>query len=386
MKSLVFLLLVYVPFSFATAVFEFKDVTVVSNQPSEYEARKELEQKAVRQVIRKQIRTIAGKNVYKEKNDVINKKILSKTKNIVTSVVEKNVTYAIPTSTGQYDINISQKTLLNLMRKNGFFASLSKKSVVLPLVAVEDKVNFKNYFWWGGDNPFFTKVGKPLIRSLHRQLYKQLKLTGGQVLMPIQKRLVNAVDSEQKFLNLKSADHIKLAEKFGADTVLLGKIIIQKDSQQQNTYVLRYDIQALDMQSFKITGFVKKDYVSLPGSFKASTYQVFKESKAEATTQLLASINESKNLGVVGAKTFLIKLKGDLKYKQYSQLKNDLKVNIGAVNSLTEKEFKPGSIVLELSSPSQIDNVAKKLSQSKFGSLKVEVSKDSDQSIVLDVK
>ncbi len=371
---------------FAESYTEIKDIKVSSSEVEQYDIRKDLNQKAIQKASNQEIMKILGPKMYKAYKNKIIKNIIPQSNKYISSITPLKINVKAPNSIGTYSIRMSQESLMSLLRQNGMFYSVNTRMKVLPLVVYRDQVDSKNYFWWGGNSPFSSRRGKSIIKSFHSAMAGEFKKDKFSVITPIKNMTFKKVPVGQQFLKLNSADVKAIARATGANVVIFGEVTVGKGMMKNETYTVDYDLKAVQVEGMKILSTVKKSYTSLPGSFKASMRQLLRRSNKSIVSKLETNLKEFWGSGHIGERTYTITLKGNLKYKQYKSFKKDLITNIGAVNSINEKNFRPGTIVLELSSPSSLNTVAERLKKSKFSKYKVNVSQDSKSSLELDIQ
>jgi len=371
---------------FATSYTEVKNIVVTSDKIEQYDIKQDLNNKAIVKAAEIEIKKILGPKGYRTHKSKIIKNVYPQSKKYISSLTPLKLNVEPPNSTATYSVRLSQESLMQLLKTNGMFYSNSAEMKILPLVVYKDNVDFKNYFWWGGNSPFVSKRGKSFLKNFHKKLTANLKENKFSVIEPIRKKYFKKIPVEQQFLKLSPSDVKAIAKAIGANMVILGEITVGKGMKVDETYTVGYNIRAVQVEGMKTISTAKEVFTSLPGSFRSSVPQLVKRSHQNIIAKLGSGFKNIWNEGQMGAKIYTITLKGDLKYKQYKSFKKDLITNIGAVNSINEKNFSPGTIVLELNSPASLKNVAERLKKSKFRKYKVNVSQDSKSSLELDIQ
>lgn len=384
---MVFIFNLFLSFTlFAASYTEVNNIVVTSDKLEQYDIKKDLNNKAIMKAAEIEIKKLLGPKKFNKLKSKIIKDIYPHSKKYISSMTPLKLDIDAPNSKATYSVRLSQESLMQLLKTNGMFYSASTEMKILPLVIYKDNVDFKNYFWWGGNSPFASKNGKRFLRGFHQKLAANLKENKFSVIEPIRKKYFKNVPVGQQFLKLSPSDVKLIAKAVGANMVILGEITVAKGMKVNGTYTVGYNIKAIQVEGMKTLSTVKETFTSLPGSFKSSVSQLVKRSHASVIAKLGSGFKNIWNDGQMGAKIYTITLKGNLKYKQYKSFKKDLITNIGAVNSINEKNFSPGTIVLELNSPSSLKKVAERLKKSKFSKYKVNVSQDSKSSLELDIQ
>ncbi len=352
-----------------------------SDKLSSFEARQDLEKKAVEIATLTQIKKIIGAKRYAQQKEKIHNSVLPLAKKMVVSLNSKPASKNEGLFVQSFDIGLDIDRLSNVLRQRGHFYSHANTLVISPFLNFSDKVNFKDYYWWGAGSPYQSKLGLKLIRDFHTSFEKKLDQKQFSVAKPIANDMNQKIQMNQQFLNLSSKEQMKIAKKMNSKIAIRGTIKINDNPKKINSYIINYDLEVFHLETMRSLAQVKRQAISLPGSFESAVWLAYQKSKDSVSDSLALSLKKSWKSGKVGAQLFKITVRGRLKYNQYQRFKKDLVSSIGTINSIKEKSFGPEAIVLELDATSSVDDMVKRLKASKFPNYQVKVKKENQTSL-----
>lgn len=373
MKSFIFVIMMAVSsWAFAQEMIE-KSYTGQSQEINDELARKQIVNLGAQTLSETIIQDLIGMDRFIKNKALIQRKVISQnskyTPFIKNSELTLNGDQKVMTVTYKFSVNELRK----MLTEQGLLQNDEGLPQILPIVALQNKINSNDYRWWKTDgadaDPTNLKIMKK-IEEVTRNSFRKNQLF---IHKPIEHQFYQVMKNDSWSEKIAIDDLRSLGLYFYAPVVVEGMITLEKSNNK--SIQLNIKLTGVQLNSNKIIGDVSRK-ILLPINENQIESSI-KDPIESAMNDLSTQVFEVWQKGTIDALTYRLSLKGKIPFLVQDKLKEHLKSLYFGIKSITERQIDNQGIVYEVASTQDMNQFAQtiktiEIDQIKFRYVKVQ--------------
>ncbi len=367
---------------------EVLDIVHVSKKPANDKdiTRDALTQAAIEDVSLENIKLLIGAAKAERNKAVIQNKILKNSNKYILSIKSSNSERVGNEVQMAVELKISLKNLRTLLLEEGLLYQLEGPPKVLPLVAISDRVNSRQYGWWyqqkDKDYSFVAEIAEAFNKSLKDELSK----IGFYGMSPLSSNFSGSVPEPYRIGNLQRADALFLGEFFKSSIVVRGEVLLRPKLNSDNIYLVDVRLEALHSSNGRVLGEVVRTFETAPGQFRAVAAKKFQEVGERIAADMSVQLSDAWKKGTFGSSLLRLTVRGSLAPRELDQFKKTILLQVRDIKSLRERFLQAGSTTYEIDSSTNTQQLAIAIRSAKLAPFNVEVNDVRPEALSIYVK
>lgn len=345
-----------------------------SKEKNAVQARKEIIEKANEEIAKALVVEMIGEAKYNRNRTVINQKVV-RNFNRFTPYVKNGELEQLPDGTYKLSTvaRVNMNDLQALLLENGLLYETDGTPTAIPFVKMIDKVNGKSYTWWSeresSGDLLVIKQEKIFEELLKDAFYKK----NFYLQRPASHRFFELLPSAYQSENLRGEDLQTLAEKLGAQIVVMGDIQVMAHRERSDAFAMSVSLTALQASNNRVIAEVVREFETDAGNFETVVDRKFKQAVQSTCQDLAAQVLEAWQKGTIGASLYKVTIRGRLPAQLQESFKDQLKSKVREIKTVRERLISSDGIVFEVDSSVGPQEIAKKAALLEVGGLKLVV-------------
>ncbi len=281
-------------------------------------------------------------------------------------------------------LKVSQKSLVSLLQQSGLMSTQEGSPSLLPAVTFTDLVNHKSLSWW--INIGSSDDAGAFLKTQERVFFESLKTNflkfGFQVQDPLKAQAKKTLPPNLQVEGLRTQDYLMMGELLKSQLVLKGDVKIESGKVSQSYKILtRFTV--LHSGNGRVVADSLRNVETDSGPFAIVVPKKMAMLFEDINQDLATQFNEAWTRGTLGANLIRLVIKGVFDYKNLESVKEDIKTQVRAVHSLSERLFVGNQIEFDVDIEGGIEALSKSLGQVKWRTIQLRVDSVDANRIVL---
>ncbi len=375
-------------FLFAQVTLLERSYTFESDKESMSEAKKEIQDKAIDQIVEELATETMGEVRFAKAKKSLSVQLANKSARFIpfSNITDSKQTDKVLKQTLMFKINLAE--FRNVLKSIGQLEEIDKNQSILPLVRYENAILQKNSSWWNKDDD----ISKSL--SVMEEKLGEIFLRGGFYLTPAnQVGLTTALPTSFNKSHLNAEDTLKLARLLQTPYVLSGLVLIKRSERQMDQMRMEVHLNLVQAENGKMLADIKRIYdMPLTKDSTKLDAEISKKMSDEAESiggEIVSLMTDALQRGLVNSQKIRIKFTMASQPQKIELLKERVKAQSGNIKNVKEKSISANSIVYEVDFVGNIKDIQDKLLAMDVKSLsylKVELTNTAPEEISFELK
>jgi hypothetical protein len=365
-----------------------RSYTFESAKESATEAKKEIQDKAIGQIVEELGTDVLGEARFTKNKKTLSVQLANKFTRFIpfSNITESKQTDKTLKQTLMFKINLTE--FRNVLKAIGQLEEIDKNQAILPLVRYENAILQKNSSWWNKDDDNSKSL------SVMEEKLGEIFLRGGFYLTPAsQVGLSSALPTSYNKSQLNQEDTLKLARLLQTPYVLSGHVLIKRSERQMDQMRMEVHLNLVQAENGKMLADIKRIYdVPLTKNSTKLDAEISKKMSDEAESiggEIVSLMTDALQRGLVNSQKILLKFIMASQPQKVEVLKERVKAQSGNIKNVKEKSISANSIVYEVDFVGNIKDIQDKLLAMDVKSLsyvKVELTNAHPEEISFELK
>ncbi|MBL7543753.1 MAG: hypothetical protein JNL11_08045 [Bdellovibrionaceae bacterium] len=338
-----------------------RSYTIESEKESATEARKEIQDKAIMQIVEEFGVEVLGEARYsKQKKSVINQLVQKSSRFIpFSNITESQQIDKKTKQTVMFKVNLAE--FRNMLKSLGQLEEIDKNQSILPLVKIENSISQRMSSWW-------TKEEKSTSKTLVAMEDKlsEIFLRGGFYLLPAnQIELSAALPKSYNKSQLSTDEVLKLARLAQTPYVLSGQVLVKRSERMMDQMRVEVHLNLLQAENGKMLADIKRIYdVPLAKDSAKMESELSKKIADESESigaEIVSLMTDALQRGLVNSQKIRLKFAMVSQPQKVELLKERVKAQSGNIKNIKEKSIAANSVTYEIDFVGNIKDVQDKL-------------------------
>lgn len=384
-----FLLLLIPILSFSQVSLLERSYTLESEKESATEAKKEIQDKAILQIVEELGVEVLGDVRFNKHKKMLSTQLVQKASRFIpfSNITESKQADNKLKQTVMFKVNVTE--FRNILKSMGQLEEIDKNQSILPLIRIENTILQKTSAWWNKDGEPNSKTMTVLEEKLG-----EVFLRGGFYVTPAsQIGLAEALPSSYSKSQLSNDDVLKLARLAQTPYVLSGHILTKRSDRLMDQMRLELHFNLLQAENGKMLADIKRIY-DLPLAKDAAKMdvEISKKVADEADSigaEIVSLMTDALQRGLVNSQKIRLKFLMSSQPQKIEILKERVKAQSGNIKNVKEKSISANSITYEIDFIGNIKDIQDKLLAMDVKNLnytKVELTNSQSEEISFELK
>ncbi|MBL7555312.1 MAG: hypothetical protein JNM24_05775 [Bdellovibrionaceae bacterium] len=366
-----------------------RSYTFESDKESMTEAKKEIQDKAIAQIVEELGTEVLGDARFNKAKKTLGTQLANKSARFIpfSNITESKQTEKILKQTLMFKINLAE--FRNVLKSIGQLEEIDKNQAILPLIRYENSILQKTSSWWNRDEEASTKT----LATMEEKL-GEIFLRGGFYLAPAnQVGLATALPSSFNKSQLNSEETLKLARLLQTPYVLSGHVHVKRSDRTMDQMRMEVHLNLIQAENGKMLADIKRIYdMPLTKDSSKLDSEVSKKVTDEAESiggEIVSLMTDALQRGLVNSQKIRIKFVMSSQPQKIEWLKERVKAQSGSIKNVKEKSISANSIVYEVDFVGNIKDIQDKLLAMDVKSLnyaKLELTNSQPEEISFELK
>lgn len=385
----IFLSVLVPMFVMAQASLLERSYTFESDKESVAEAKKEIQDKAIAQIVEELGNEVLGEARFNKSKKTLSIQLANKSARFIpfSNITESKQTDKILKQTLMFKINLAE--FRNVLKSIGQLEEIDKNQSILPLIRYENSILQKTSSWWNKDDDNSSKMPTVMEEKLG-----EIFLRGGFYLTPAnQVGLATALPNNYSKSQLNAEEILKLARLLQTPYVLSGHVLVKRSERTMDQMRLEFHLNLIQAENGKMLADIKRIYeVPLTRDSSKLDTDISKKVSDEADSiggEIVSLMTDALQRGLVNSQKIRIKFIMSSQPQKIESLKERVKAQSGNIKNVKEKSISANSIVYEVDFVGNIKDIQDKLLAMDVKNLsyaKVELTNSAPEEISFELK
>lgn len=375
-------------FLFGQVTLLERSYTFESDKESMSEAKKEIQDKAIGQIVEELATETMGEARFAKAKKSLSMQLANKSARFIpfSNITDSKQTDKVLKQTLMFKINLTE--FRNVLKSIGQLEEIDKNQSILPLVRYENAILQKNSSWWNKED----ENSKSLV--VMEEKLGEVFLRGGFYLTPAsQVGLATALPTSFNKSQLNAEDTLKLARLLQTPYVLSGHMLVKRSDRQMDQMRMEVHLNLVQAENGKMLADIKRIYdVPLTKDSTKLDAEISKKMSDEAESigsEIVSLMTDALQRGLVNSQKIRVKFTMASQPQKIELLKERVKAQSGNIKNVKEKSISANSIVYEVDFVGNIKDIQDKLLAMDVKSLsylKVELTNTAPEEISFELK
>lgn len=386
-KSLLLLLLPILGLSQVTLLE--RSYTIESEKESATEAKREIQDKAIRQIVEELSIEVLGELRYSKRKSSLNTTLVQKSARFIpfSNIVDSKQIDKKLKQTILFKVNVAE--FRNVLKSLGQLEEIDKNQSILPMIRFENEISQRTSSWWNKDDESLSKTANVMEEKL-----AEIFLRGGFYLSPVnQVPLTTVLPSSFNKSNLNSEEVLKLARLLQTPYVLAGSVVIKRSEKVMNNMRIEMHFNLLQSENGKALADIKRVYEQpLPRDSSKLDDEISKKVAAESESigaEIVSLMTDALQRGLINSQKIRLKFGMASLPQKIESLKERLRIQSGNIKNVKEKSISANSVTFEVDFIGSVNDIRDKVLSMDVKSLsflKLDLISSQPEEIVFELK
>lgn len=366
-----------------------RSYTIESEKESITEAKKEIQDKAITQIVDELgVEVLGGARYEKQKKTLTNQMVNRSSRFIpFSNIVESAQVENKLKQTVMFKVNLAE--FRNVLKALGKLEEIDKNQSILPMIRFENAISQKASSWWSKDDEALTKA-----MTVMEERLGEIFLRGGFYLAPTsQVGLSAALPKDFNKSQLNSEEVLKLAHLLQTPYVLSGHVVVKRSERLMDQARMELHLNLLQAENGKTLADIKRVYeLPLPKDSAKLDSEISKKVTDEADSvgsEIVSLMTDALQRGLINSQKLRLRFTMVSQPQKIELLKERVKAQSGNIKNVKEKSIAANSIVYEIDFVGNIKDLQDKLLAMDLKSLsysKIELKYSQPEEISFELK
>lgn len=366
-----------------------RSYTVESEKESATEAKKEIQDKAIMQIVEELGMEVLGEARYAKRKTSLNKTLVQKSARFIpfSTITESKQIDKKLKQTLLFKVNVAE--FRNVLKALGQLEEIGKNQSILPLIYYENTISQKASSWWQKDSEALTRTSMMMEEKLN-----EVFMRGGFYLPPA--NLISLSSILPKSYNksqLNSDEILKLAHLVQTPYILSGKVLIKRSEKLTNHMRIELNLNLVQAENGKTLADIKRVYEQpLPKDEQKLDAEINKKVIDESesiATEIVSLMTDALQRGLINSQKIRLKFTMASQPQKIELLKDRVKAQSRNIKNVKEKLISANSVTYEIDFIGSVKDIQEKLMAMDVKSLsylKLELKSSQPEEIGFELK
>ncbi len=325
-----------------------RSYTIESEKESTTEAKKEIQDKAIMQIVEELGVEVLGEARYAKRKSSLNTSLAQKSARFIpfSNITESKLVDKKLKQTVLYKINLAE--FRNILKAMGQLEEIDKNQSILPLIHFENMISQRAYSWWHKDDDSLAKTALVMENKLG-----EVFLRGGFYLSPANEMtLSEALPSGYNKSQLNNDEILKLARLLQTPYVLSGNVVIKRSEKQMNMMRIELHLNLIQAENGKTLADIKRVYEqALPKDNAKVDDEISKrvgEDSESVGAEIVSLMTDALQRGLINSQKMKLKFAMASQPQKIEVLKEQIKAQNSNIKNVKEKSISANSVTFEI--------------------------------------
>ncbi len=358
-----------------------------SKADSAPEASRAIIQSVTQSVARRSVIEMIGEKSYQKNKTVVENRIIRESFKFIPFV-----TPGTPVKVGDgwkmsVQLKVSLSSLREMVLTNGLLFDVEGPAAILPLVALSDRINQRQWRWWLLEK---DDEGRKFLLQVqdrfNQAMYSEMNLKGFYLIRPQTTALVGVLPASFRSERLRPEDLRFWGEFFNAQMALKGDLRLRESSAIAGGYQISIKLQAVQTANSRSVAEVSRTYDTEPGVYETVVRSKLATALPEVAKDLTTQIVDAWQKGTLGSNLLRLSVRGRLGPKQVNEFRTSVLKSMREIKMMRERVIETDNITFEVDFAGGAQDFGEKFRQLTIPGFTMRVSDANDSSVVVDVK
>ncbi len=325
-----------------------RSYTLESSKESATEAKKEIQDNAIMQIVEELGVEVLGEARYAKRKSTMNKNLVARSARFIpfSNIVDSKQTDKTLKQTVLFKVNITE--FRNVLKSMGQLEEIDKNQSILPMIRFENVISQRVSAWWHKDDESLSKTSTVMEEKL-----SEIFLRGGFYLSPASQVSLSAVlPSSYNKSQLSNDETLKLARLMQTPYVLSGNVQIKRSERLANSMRIELHLNLIQAENGKTLADIKRVFESpLPKEISKLDDEISKKVAEESESigaEIVSLMTDALQRGLINSQKIRLKFAMASQPQKIELLKERVKAQSGNIKNVKEKSIAANSVVFEV--------------------------------------
>lgn len=366
-----------------------RSYTIESEKESPVEAKREIQDKAILQIVEELGVEVLGEVRYNKRKNTLNAALVQKSSRFIpfSNITESKQIDKKLKQTILFKVNLAE--FRNILKAMGQLEEIDKNQSILPLIRFENSISQRASAWWHLEDESLSKTSNMMEEKL-----SEVFMRGGFYLAPAsQIPLSSLLPSSYSKAQLNNDEILKLAHLMQTPYVLSGHVLIKRSERLVNQMRIELHLNLIQAENGKALADIKRVYEHpLPKDSSKLDDEISKKVAEEGESigsEIVSLMTDALQRGLINSQKIRLKFSMVSQPQKIELLKERIKAQSGNIKNVKEKSIAANSIVYEIDfvgSPKEIQEKLLAMDVKSLNYLKLELTSSQPEEIVFELK
>lgn len=384
----VLLLIANVP-AFSQVTLLERSYTIESEKESATEAKKEIQDKAIMQIVEELGVEVLGEARYAKRKSSLNNTLVQRSSRFIpfSNIIESKQLDKKLKQTVLFKVNLAE--FRNVLKSLGQLEEIDKNQSILPMIRFENVISQRVSSWWHKDDESLSKTSTVMEDKLSETFMR-----GGFYLSPASHvSLSAALPSSYNKTQLSNDETLKLARLLQTPYVLSGAVLIKRSERLPNHMRIELHLNLIQAENGKTLADIKRVFEHpLPKESAKLDDEISKKVADESESvgaEIVSLMTDALQRGLINSQKIRLKFAMTSQPQKIELLKESVKAQSGNIKNVKEKSISANSVTYEIDFIGNIKDIQDKLLNMDVKNLnyaKVQLTSSQPEEIVFELK
>ncbi len=375
-----------------SALAQIEEMTALTEEgtakaESAPEASKAIVQNVTQAVARRSMLEMIGEKSYQKNKSLIENRIIRESFKFIPFVTPGTPVKSSDGWKMSVQLKVSLSSLREMVLANGLLFDVEGPAAILPLVALSDRINQRQWRWWllekeDDGRKFLLQVQD----RFNQAMYNEMNLKGFYLIRPQTTALVGVLPESFRSERLRPEDLRFWGEFFNAQMALKGDLRLRQSSAISGGYQISIKLQAVQTANSRSVAEVARTYETEPGTFEAVVRSKLATALPEVAKDLTTQIVDAWQKGTLGSNLLRLSVRGHLDPKQVNEFRNAVLKSMREIKMMRERVIEANGITFEVDYTGGAQDFGERFRHLSIPGFTMRVSDATDAGVVVDVK
>jgi len=360
-----------------------------SQATSPVEASKEIQAKAIAEVVRERVRDILGEKRYQKNKSAVESKIVKQSAKFIPYI---NTDTPVRQEDGSWkmkiELKLSSASLHKMILEAGLLSDADSSAAILPMISFVDRQKSGSLRWWMGEpKSESTALLSRVSESFHEALQVEFSRQGFHVIKP-QGRQFSPIPNAFQVERPGSREYKFLSDFYQAPMILKGDARIKEIREPIHAAVCAIKLQIVQTQTGRTVAELSRQIEADIGSvnYDSAIANKLAAELPDIAKDLASQVYEVWQRGTLNTNQIRLAIRSSLTPKQLNQFKSGLMGHVQQVKSLRERLFDSAGVQFEVDYSGETETLIDRLKALHLQGFETRVSSVSDSVVSMEVK
>lgn len=338
-----------------------RSYTIESEKESLAEARKEIQDKAITQIVDELGSEVLGEVRYNKQKKTLTNQMVQRSPRFIpfSNILESKQVEKKLKQTLMFKVNLAE--FRNVLKSLGKLEEIDKNQSILPLIRFENAISQKVSSWWNKDDESLMKAS-----VLMEERLGEIFLRGGFYLAPTsQMGVTAALPTSYNKSQLSAEEILKLARLLQTPYVLSGYVRVKRSERVMEQVRMELHLNLVQAENGKMLADIKRVYeMPLPKDSAKLDSEIGKKVSDEADSvgsEIVSLMTDALQRGLVNSQKVRLHFVMASQPQKVEWLKERVKAQSGNIKNVKEKLIAANNITYEIDFVGNVKDIQDKL-------------------------